>query len=52
MKQQVYIISAIALVQQFIFVLANSCIPTHEFVRMNAAVGHYKNKSLNSCDNT
>ncbi len=28
----------------------HGCIPTHKFVGMNAAVGPYKNKSLNLCD--
>ena len=54
MKQQEYnkYNRVIALVQRiFIFVWANSCIPTHKFVAMIAAVGPYKNKSLNSCDN-
>ncbi len=42
--------SVIALVQRFIIVWTNSCILTHKFAEINAAVGPYKNKSLNSCD--
>ncbi len=51
MKYQVHLYnSVIALVQRFIFVWANRCISTHKFVEINAPVGPYKNKSLNSCD--
>ena len=49
-KYPVYNNSVIALVQRFIFMWTNICIPIHKFVGMNAAVGPYKNKSLNSCD--